>query len=87
MAKNTTTNTVEINGFALRVIRQARGREVADLVAKLDCDRSYITHIENGSKQRVGAEFYNKLLAELLIEDYRVLLANPHAAIAAKVPA
>lgn len=86
MARHTTRNTVAINGFALRVIRQARSRSVSDLAAKLPgrnaakgCDRSYITHIENGTKTEVSAEFYNALIAELQIEDYRVLLANPHA--------
>ena len=81
-------NTVEVHGFAMKVIRQMRGRGVADLASKLPsprqgregCDRSYITHIENGTKTRVSAEFYAALLAELQIEDYRTLLANPHAA-------
>jgi len=67
---------VEIHGYALRVIREARGRKVADLCESLDVDRSYITHIENGSKRRVSPEFYNALLNELQIEDYRALLAS-----------
>jgi transcriptional regulator with XRE-family HTH domain len=87
MPRQNTRSSVAINGYALRVIRQARGRSVADLAAKLPsnrpnkvgCDRSYITHIENGTKTEVSAEFYNTLLGELQIEDYRVLLANPHA--------
>lgn len=93
MPRQTASRTVEINGFALRLIRQARSRTVSDLAARLPgqrpdkgCDRSYITHIENGTKTRVGVEFYNALLAELSIDDYRVLLANPHA-IADQVPA
>lgn len=89
MPRHTGSKPVEINGFALRVIREQRGRKVAELAEKLaervgSCDRSYITHLENGSKTRVGAEFYSALLAELHIEDYRTLLANPHAA---EVPA
>ncbi len=67
---------VEVHGFALRVIRQARGRGVADLAAALDVDRSYITHLENGSKFRVSPELYSALLHELQIEDYRALLAT-----------
>ena len=67
---------VEVHGFALRVIRQARGRGVADLAAALDVDRSYITHLENGSKFRVSPELYAALLHELQIEDYRALLAT-----------
>jgi transcriptional regulator with XRE-family HTH domain len=67
---------VEVHGFAMRVIRQARGRGVADLAAALDVDRSYITHLENGSKFRVSPELYAALLRELQIEDYRALLAT-----------
>ena len=66
---------VEIHGYALRVIREARGRKVADLAEALTVDRSYITHIENGTKRHVSATFYNALLNELVVEDYRALLA------------
>ena len=68
--------TVAVHGYALRVIRQARGRAVADLAAALGVDRSYITHLERGSKLRVSPELYAALLHELQIEDYRALLAT-----------
>lgn len=94
MAKTSSGRTVEINGFTLRFIRELRGRTVAKLAAnlpgqkgELGCDRSYVTHIENGTKTRVGVEFYNALLLELDIPDHRVLLANPHAVAADRVPA
>jgi transcriptional regulator with XRE-family HTH domain len=70
------TTTVEVHGYAMRVIRQARGRAVADLASALRVDRSYITHLENGSKTRVSPELYAALLQELQIEDYRALLAT-----------
>jgi transcriptional regulator with XRE-family HTH domain len=70
------SHVVEVHGYALRVIRQARGRGVANLAAALHVDRSYITHLENGSKLRVSPEFYAALLRELQIEDYRALLAT-----------
>ena len=72
-------STVEIQGFACRVIREARGRKTAELAESLDVDRSYITKIETGHSRRVSAEFYSALLAELQITDYRALLANPFA--------
>jgi transcriptional regulator with XRE-family HTH domain len=75
MAEKSPRNTVELHGYALRVIREARGRKVADLAAALGVDRSYITHWENGSKRRVSPELYSQLLGELQIEDYRALLA------------
>lgn len=65
----------EIHGYALRVVREARGRKVSDLAKSLGVDRSYIAHIENGNKRRVSKTFYNALLNELQVEDYRALLA------------
>ena len=67
---------IEVHGYALRVIRQARGRGVADLASALEVDRSYIRHLENGSKLRVSRELYAALLRELQIDDYRALLAT-----------
>ncbi len=74
-SQHPTKTAVEVHGYALRVIREARSRKVADLAGALGVDRSYITHIENGSKRRVSPEFYTALLRELQIEDYRALLA------------
>lgn len=66
---------IEVHGYALRVIRQARGRGVADLAAALEVNRSYIAHLENGTKRRVSPEFYASLCSELLVDDHRALLA------------
>lgn len=71
-----TPRIVEVHGFALRVIRERTGRKVADLADALGVDRSYITHLENGSKRRVSPEFYAALCSELLIDDHRALLAE-----------
>lgn len=76
VAGATSSRVVEVHGFALRVIREARGRKVSDLAAALAVDRSYITHLENGSKRRVSPEFYASLLRELSVDEYRALLAN-----------
>lgn len=82
MSPRTERSAVEVHGYALRVIREARGRTVADLASTLPgkrgeigVDRSYITHLENGTKRAVSPEFYAALLKELQIEDYRALLA------------
>ena len=77
MPRETLPNRViEVHGYALRVIRRARGRGVTDLAAALEVDPSYIRHLENGSKLRVSAEIYAGLLRELQIDDYRALLAT-----------
>lgn len=78
-AKPVTKRSVDIHGYALRVIREARGRKTADLADKLGCDRSYIARIETGHARRVSPEFYAALLAELQIEDHRALLATAPA--------
>lgn len=67
--------TIEVHGFALREIRELRGRTVADLAQALGVDRSYITHLEVGSKRRVSPALYHALCAELFVRDPRALLA------------
>jgi len=67
--------TVEIHGYALRAIRDAKGIKAADLADMLNCDRSYITRIELGHNRRVSVTFYNELTAALGIADARALYA------------
>lgn len=66
---------VEVHGYALRVIREARGRKPAELAKALNVDRTYLVHLETGTKRRVSPEFYAALLNELVINDHRALLA------------
>lgn len=66
---------IEVHGYALRVIREARGRKPAELAGALNVDRSYLVHLEMGNKRRVSPEFYSALLKELAIKDHRALLA------------
>ncbi len=84
-AKTQRRGVIEVHGFALRAIREARGRKVADLAEALGVDRSYITHLENGSKRAVSPELYSRLCAELLLDDQRALLA--YAPVREQVPA
>ena len=76
MPATNTAETVEVHGYALRVIREARGRLPRELAEALGCDRSYIARLETGHARRVSATFYSRLLAELQIKDYRALLAT-----------
>ena len=66
---------IEVHGYALRVIREARGRKPAELAKALNVDRTYLVHLETGTKRRVSPEFYSALLIELAIPDHRALLA------------
>lgn len=80
MPKSTRSrSTVDIHGYALRVVRELKRRPVQDLADALDVDRSYIAKIETGHSRRVSTLFYNRLLEELAITDYRALMATPPA--------
>lgn len=74
------SRTIEVNGYAIRVVRQARGKSVQNLADGIAKDRSYITHLENMTKWAVSPEVFAALCRELLIgenEDQRALMANP----------
>lgn len=73
-----TATTYEINGFALRELRKRSGLAVADLAEQIGVQRPYIAKIELGHSRRVSPKVYKALLEALVIEDRRVLLANPH---------
>lgn len=70
--------TVEINGFAIREIRKAKGLSVLDLAGHVGVQRPYIAKIELGHSQRVSPKVFNALLSALAVDDRRSLLANPH---------
>lgn len=76
MPAKKTKRTVDIHGYALRAIRETKRVTGAELADMLDCDRSYITRIENGYQRRVGVNFYNALLDVLNIKDARALYAT-----------
>jgi transcriptional regulator with XRE-family HTH domain len=75
-----TPTTIEVNGFALRELRKRSGLGVADLAEQIGVQRPYIAKIELGHSRRVSPKVYKALLAALVIEDRRALLANPHGA-------
>lgn len=70
---------VVINGYALRVIRQRSGVTIETLAQQIGVGDEYISKIERGLKFRVSEVLYKRIIAVLVITDYRTLLANPHA--------
>lgn len=74
----TTSPAVEVNGYAVRVIRVLTGIDTKDLAAALDVDRSYIARIELGHNTRVSASVFSNLCRALSLQDRRAILANPH---------
>lgn len=77
MATNPTA--IDINGYALRMIRVRSGVGVAELAEQIGKTRSYVAKIELGHNKRVSPETYKALLDALQIEDHRTLLVSPHA--------
>ena len=83
---------VYVNGYALREMRILAGittiqlvREVANADGK-GFDRSFLSRIENGQRNRINPALFNRIVAALKI-DRRALLASPHPADAISAPA
>jgi transcriptional regulator with XRE-family HTH domain len=74
----TTPTTVDIHGYALRVIRQLTGLSAQALAEQVGVTDAYVRMIENGRSKRVSATIYRAILDALALTDHRVLLANPH---------
>lgn len=78
MPTNATSSAVEINGFALRLIRKLNGKTPQQLAEEIGRDRTYIVKIERGHP-RVSIDTFNSIVKALQIEDDRALRATPHA--------
>jgi transcriptional regulator with XRE-family HTH domain len=74
------TATIEVNGFAVRVIRTLMGIEVLEVARLIDADRSYIYHLEHGRRVRMSVSKFEALRKALGVDDRRALMASPHAA-------
>lgn len=75
---SSTSNTVEINGYALRWGRKLMNLTPAALADAIERDRTYIVKIESGAVTRVSTTTFNRLVLALKLEDARALLATPH---------
>lgn len=82
-----TTNTIEINGYALRELRVRSGLEASPFAAQIGVHRAALANIELGHRQRVSPKTFNAILSALTVSDRRVLLANPHGVAAEAVSA
>lgn len=68
--------TVQVNGRALRSARKAAGLDAMELAVKVGIDRSFLYHLERGSRSRMSPAKFNALAsalgvdrADLLAED------------------
>lgn len=73
-----TPSALEVNGYAVRVIRVLTGIDTKDLAEALDVDESYIRRIELGIRTRLSPKVFNSLCRSLALQDRRAILANPH---------
>lgn len=73
-----TPSALEVNGYAVRVIRVLTGIDTKDLAEALDVDESYIRRIEVGIRSRLSPKVFNGLCRALSLQDRRAILANPH---------
>lgn len=76
----TPSNTVAVNGFAIRELRVRSGLGVAELAETVGVQRPYIAKIELGHSRRVSPRVFNALLEALTVQDRRALLADPYSA-------
>lgn len=73
-----TATAIEVNGFAFREIRIRSGIEIAPCAEQIGISRSYLAHIELGSRVRVSASVFARMISALHITDRRALLTDPH---------
>lgn len=70
---------VAINGYALREIRKLVGIPTAQFARETNVERSYLSRIENGQRNRVNPAAFAAMVRTLGV-DRRALLAQPHEA-------
>lgn len=71
-------SSVKIHGPALRFVREAAGRSIADLARVAGVSVGFLARVERGEKRGVGVEVFSALVDELQLQDERVILVNPY---------
>lgn len=74
-----TSNTVEINGYALRWGRKLMGLGPQALADAIGRNRTYVVKMETGAVDRVSVDTFKALVKALGLEDSRALMALPRA--------
>lgn len=77
VARTRTSSSVQINGPALRAIRERTGVSCSALARSVGADGSFLARVEKGEKRGVRRETYDRLAAALHI-DGRAILVNPY---------
>lgn len=69
--------TFLVNGQVARELRKNAGVELADMARRAQISRRYLSHIENGTRQRMRPAPYQRLRKELGANETELLLAPP----------
>ncbi|MGA4864172.1 helix-turn-helix domain-containing protein [Streptomyces lavendulocolor] len=65
--------TFTVDGVAIREERMQAGLEISDLAAAAGISRRYLSHLENGTRNRMRPRRYTALRAALKSTDERLL--------------
>lgn len=79
MVQPRAVSCVQINGPALRVIRERSGISCSALARAVGADVSFLARVERGEKKRLGSQTWERIAYELEI-DGRAILVNPFSA-------
>lgn len=71
-------DAVEVNGPAIRALRQALRVEIADLATEIGVSRAYLCKVELGHSRRMSVGTLGKLEDSLRVTDRRALVARPY---------
>lgn len=75
---NGRTCRVQVHGPALRCVRRARGRTLAELADRAAVSVSFLAMVERGVRGGVSLAVFEVLVSELNVRDPRALLLRPY---------
>lgn len=79
MTRPRAVTSVQINGPALRYVRETKGLTIAQLARAADVSTGFLSRVELGVKRGVGLDVFLALVRELAPVDHRVILVDPYA--------
>lgn len=85
MTRPRAVTSVQINGPALRFVRETQGMTIAQLARAANVSTGFLSRVELGRKRGVGMDVFLALVAELAPVDHRVILVDPYAGKVAQI--
>ncbi|MEU4736580.1 MULTISPECIES: helix-turn-helix domain-containing protein [Streptomyces] len=69
--------TFEVDGDAIREERMRAGLEISEVAKRAHISRRYLSHLENGTRNRMRPSRYVALRTALNVNDDRLLAPTP----------